>query len=123
MARDAGGAVPVRIQINIYGEDGISTVLSSTASTANCVRGLPLHIDPIKKWERTLCWSVGARATFAFGGKRGMSRMGRCWVGTMSFFQKVYRVLKRAAELDVQGAEAAKKRIKMSLNDIKENRY
>ena len=41
----------------------------------------------------------------------------------MSFFQKVYRVLKRAAELDVQGAEAAKKRIKMSLNDIKENRY
>ena len=26
MARDAGGAVPVRIQINIYGEDGIDSV-------------------------------------------------------------------------------------------------
>ncbi|XRB24339.1 hypothetical protein RI054_38g141950 [Pseudoscourfieldia marina] len=28
-----------------------------------------LHIDPIKNRERTLCWSIGARATFAFGGK------------------------------------------------------
>ena len=38
-----------------------------------------------------------------------------------SFFQKVHRVLKRAAELHVQGAEAAKKKIKKSLNEIKEN--
>ena len=29
MARDAGGAVPVRIQINIYGEDGIDSVVHS----------------------------------------------------------------------------------------------
>ena len=47
----------VRIQINIYGEDGIDSVVHS------------LHIDPSKKWERVLCWSIGARATFSFGGK------------------------------------------------------
>ena len=57
MARDAGGAVPVRIQINIYGEDGIDSAIHS------------LHIDPIKEWERVLCWSIGNRATFSFGGK------------------------------------------------------
>ena len=57
MARDAGGATPVYIQVNLYGEDGIDSAIHS------------LHIDPIKEWERVLCWSIGARATFSFGGK------------------------------------------------------
>ena len=35
----------------IYGEDGVDSAIHS------------LHIDPIRTWERTLCWSSGARAT------------------------------------------------------------
>ena len=45
MKSRASGATPIRIQVNVYGEDGVDSSIHS------------LHLDPIKKGDNVLCWS------------------------------------------------------------------
>ncbi|XRB06144.1 hypothetical protein NFJ02_26g60960 [Pycnococcus provasolii] len=57
MKSRCGGATPLRIQINVYGEDGADSAIHK------------LHLDPINRGDTVVCWSLGNMADFCFGGK------------------------------------------------------